>query len=93
MHYTSVMITGEEISGSSHVGCELIDIVNSFDSLCGDGIIPQIANQEVIGRGVGKFRVFEIYAANPKPFVSQSGDQMASNEPASTIYKNSLHWV
>jgi len=68
------MISGEDVTGSAHVGGQLVHIVDPVYSPCGDGIVAQIANYEVIRDGAGEFRVFEIYATNPKTFVSQSGD-------------------
>ena len=81
VHDVGVVFAGEDIARPAHVGGQLIDLVEAaVGDLAADGLIAQIADEEIVGLGLGEFGKLEIDAANPEPLALQALDQMAADE-------------
>jgi hypothetical protein len=75
------VFTGEDVAGSAHVGCELIDFVKAaVDHLSYEVGITQVADHEVIGLGLAETREFEIGTSDPKAFPLEPPYKVVTDE-------------
>ena len=66
MHHVGIVLAGKHVPGATHIGGQLIDLVEpGVDHVAAEPAVAQIADREVIGRGVGKLGVLHIDAAHP----------------------------
>jgi hypothetical protein len=63
------MLAGKDITRSTHVGCELIDFVETtIDHASHEVWIAKVADDEVVSFGFAEPRKFKIGTADPEPF-------------------------
>ena len=68
MHYIGVMLTGENVSCSAHVGSKLIDFGETpVDHLSAELRVPQITDDKVVGFRLRESIEYQINTADPKP--------------------------
>ena len=92
MHHVGVVLAGEDIAGAAHVGGELIDLIElAVDDGRADILLAQVADDEIVGFGLGEFRIFQIDAADPEAFTLQPLDQMAGDKTASAANQCLFH--
>jgi hypothetical protein len=48
VHYRGVVLAGEDVPGSAHIGCQLIDFVYALDYLADYGRVAQVADDEFV---------------------------------------------
>lgn len=83
MHDVGIVVAREDISGSAHVGRQLVQLVEpAIDR--GAAVIgtPEVADDEIVGLGVAEFGKLEIDPADPEAFTLQAADQVTADEPA-----------
>ncbi len=86
------MIPGEDIARTTHIRCELIDLVEGPVENASDRQgIPEISQHEMIGSIGGIVVVLEIHSAHPTAFCFQPMHEVAANEPPGPADKHSLH--
>src|SRR5262245_59225486 len=86
------MHAGEDIARASHVGGELIDLVETaVDGIAAVPVITQIRDHEVVGVGFGELRMLEVDAAHPKALALETRNKVRTDEPARTANKRCLH--
>jgi len=69
MHNRSVILSGENITSTAHVGRELINFIKTpVDHLTAETRITQVTDNKIIGLWLGEFIIFEIDTANPETF-------------------------
>jgi hypothetical protein len=85
VHDGGIVVSSEDEARSTHVGSELIDLVElTIDDIsAGDGI-AQISYDEIVSRAWGELGKLEIGAAHPRALGSQPPHQMRTNEPSSS---------
>ena len=92
MHHVGVVLTGEDIAGATHVGRELIDLVEAaIDDGATKTLVPQVADHEIVGFGLREFVKFQVDAANPKPVTLQPLDKMAADETTGPADQGTFH--
>jgi hypothetical protein len=93
VHDRGVVLACKNIAGTSHIGSELINLVealvNEFPAISS---IAQIGDDEIVGFGFAKFWIFEVDSANPEVLALETFDEMRPDEPASAADKSSLHY-
>ena len=66
MHDVGVVLAGENVSGSAHVGGELVNLVEAaVDCSAGRLTLSQIALDEIIGLRLAEARILEVDASHP----------------------------
>src|SRR5262249_43285561 len=96
MHHVRVMFTGEDVARSPHVGCELIDFVESaVDHLSHEIGITKIADHEIIGLCLAEPRKLEISTSHPEAFALESPYKMMTDEATGPTNQCSfsVHWL
>jgi hypothetical protein len=94
VHNIRIIFTNENVSGSPHVGGELIDLIEAaiYDFATESGV-TQISEYEVVRFRFGKIWEFKIDPTNPKAIPLQSTDKMAADKPTSATYQSRLHSI
>src|SRR5690606_20371899 len=87
VHYRSVVFTGENVPGATHVSGKLVDFINSLNNIPDDYRIPKVTNDEFVSRRFCVFVVFQINSSYPESFLLQSLDEMAPDESTTTAYQ------
>jgi hypothetical protein len=81
VHYVGVVFPGEDVAGSSHVGCELINFIEAaVDHLSHKVGIAKVADREVIGFCLTETWEFEIGSSDPKAFPLEPPYKMVTDE-------------
>jgi hypothetical protein len=65
MHHVGIVITSEYVSGASHVGSQLIDLVDAAHYISDNARIPQVTNDKLVSWDFAEFVEFEIDCPNP----------------------------
>ena len=66
MHDIGVVLTSEDEPSPAHIGGKLVHFIElPINHRLAEGGIPQVAHDEIIGLGRGKFRKLQVNAANP----------------------------
>jgi hypothetical protein len=91
VHYVSVMFTGEDVTGSTHVGRELIDFAKAaVDHMLYEVRITKVADHKVIGLGFAEPWELEIGASHPKAFALEPLYKMVTDEATGPAYQRSF---
>jgi hypothetical protein len=91
VHYVSVMFTGEDVTGSTHVGRELIDFAKAaVDHMLYEVRITKVADHEVIGLRFAEPWEFEIGASHPEAFALEPLDKMVTDEATGPTHQRSF---
>jgi hypothetical protein len=48
MHNGGIMVPGKDVARSSHIGCQLVNLIDTAQYFCGDGYIPKVALDKFI---------------------------------------------
>ena len=81
MHHVGIVFTGEDVAGSAHIGCELIDFIEAaVDHVPHEIWITKIADHEVIGFRLAETWKLEISASDPKAFPLEPPDQVVTDK-------------
>src|SRR5262249_24880836 len=81
-HHVGIMLAGEYITGSAHVGSKLVHLVVGLAAkhIAHLVWITQVRAQEVVGIDVGKLGKLAIGAANPAAVTLEPPHQMVTDE-------------
>jgi hypothetical protein len=83
------MVTREDIAGAAHIGGKLVDFVErAIDRRPAEILLPEVADDEIVGLAVAELRKFQVDPANPEPFLLQAADEMAADESAGPANKS-----
>src|SRR3984957_10206756 len=86
------MLAREDVTGAAHVGGELVDFVEfAIDDGRTNGLLAQIAHDEIVGFGFRELRKFEIDAADPEAFALKPFNDVAGDETAGAADKCRSH--
>ena len=68
VHDVGIVLAGEDVAGAAHVGGELVDLVEApIDRLAAQtSRIAQVADEEIVGLGLGELGILEVDAADPE---------------------------
>jgi len=92
MHHVRVMLGGEDIPRTPHVGGKLIDLVEpSVEHGTAYRGVAQVADDELVSCRFRELGMLDVHTPNEQPFRSQSPRQVASDEPACTAHQSSFH--
>src|SRR5262249_8379152 len=81
VHHVGIVFTGEDVTGSAHIGRELIDLVEAaVDHMTDEIWITQVADHEIIGLGFAEPWELEIGASHPEAFALEPFDKMVTDE-------------
>src|SRR5262249_53000776 len=95
VHHVGVVFAGEDVAGSAHAGCELIDFVEAaVDHLSYKVRTTQVADHEVIGSCLAETREFEISTSDPKALALEPPYKVVTNEATGSTDQRDLsrHW-
>ena len=82
------MFAGEDIARSTHIGCELINLVElPVEDIANQLPVTKVAEDKVVRRGLREFGALEIYAADPEALRLQPSHEVASNEATGAIHQ------
>src|ERR1019366_6178153 len=90
VHDSGVVLAGEYVAGSAHIGGELIDDFDAAYSRRGDVRIAQIADDEFVGGAGGEFMSLEVHAPDPKAFGLEAFYEMSADKAPSTVNENAF---
>jgi hypothetical protein len=83
VHDIGIVVAGEDVAGTPHIGGQLIDFVERpIDHRAAELLAPQVADDEIVRLAVAEFRKFQIDPADPEALSFQATDEMAADEPA-----------
>ena len=85
------MLARENVSGSAHVGGELVDFVDAVDHGLCKVLLAEIADYEFVGGRFGMLVAFDVHGANPITFAFQPFHKMAADETAGAVYEYAFH--
>jgi hypothetical protein len=91
VHDGRVVVSSENVSGSAHIGRELIDLIDTGYDIAHHILVAQICHDEFVRGRLGEFVPFLINAANPVSLGLEPFHEMSSNETARTGYECSVH--
>jgi hypothetical protein len=91
VHHIRIVLTGEDISGPTHICGELIDLIDVPQNLVCDRDITQVAYDEVIGSRSVELGIFQINTPYPITIPLEPANQVTANKSASACNENSLH--
>jgi hypothetical protein len=75
MHEVSIMLAGKDVTGSSHVGSQLIYFIEAaVDYVSNDVLVTQVTDDKIIGYGFCKPGIPQIYTAYPKSILFKPPD-------------------
>ena len=95
VHHVGIVFTGEDVAGSAHVGCKLIDFVEAaVDHMPHEVWITKIADHEVIGFCLAETWEFEIGTSDPKAFPLEPPDKVVTDEATGPADQRNFsgHW-
>ena len=82
------MLAGEDIARATHIGCELINLVElPVEDIAKQLPIAKIAEDEVVRRGLREFGALEVDATDPEALRLQSSHEVASNEATGATHQ------
>jgi hypothetical protein len=84
MHNGGIMVPGKDVARSSHIGCQLVNLIDTAQYFCGDGYIPKVALDKFIRSRDPEFGMLHVNAANPKALALQPAHQMSADESTGT---------
>jgi hypothetical protein len=84
MHYFGIILSGENESRTTHIGSQLIYVIDSTNCMESDRRISEVSAYEGVSHCWSEFGQLLVRSADPKPFLLQSSYQMRANEPART---------
>ncbi len=73
---------GGDVAYASHVGCEVIDLINAFGRPSALLVVAQVRYDEFIGRRLFVFGTLDVDAAHEMSTSDQILDEMMPDEPA-----------
>jgi hypothetical protein len=89
MHHVRIVLAGENIAGSSHVGSKLINFVKAaVNDMSYERLVPKVADDEIIGICLAEPRIFEVGATHPKALLLQAPHKVMANEAACSTDQN-----
>jgi hypothetical protein len=84
VHDVGIVLAGENITRAAHVGCELIDFIETaIDKMPYKVGVTKVAEYEIIGLRLAEAREFKIGPADPKTFALKTTDKVMSDKAAS----------
>jgi hypothetical protein len=86
-----VVLAGEDVAGTAHVGRQLVDLLDTLDDGPDDVWIAQIAEDELVGGRGGEIVRLEIDGANPVVFGFETFNEVAADEATGSIDENAFH--
>jgi len=69
-----------DITNASHVGRQVIDLIDLFGHLHAFGIVSQVRDNEFVGVGFFEFRIFEVGAAHDVAALGEILDEMVTDK-------------
>jgi 2-keto-3-deoxy-L-rhamnonate aldolase RhmA len=67
VHQLGIVFAGKDVTSATHVGSELIHLVEAaVDNGAAGALVPQVADDKVVGFGLREFVKFQINAAHPE---------------------------
>src|SRR3974390_3496476 len=92
VHNMRIVLAGENITGSAHVSCKLIDFVKpAIDDGAAIANFTKVGDNKIVCEGRAVFRIFEIGPANPVSFLLEPRDEMVADKAASPTHQSTLH--
>jgi hypothetical protein len=77
------MLTGKDITGATHIGCQLINLIEAaVDDCTAKALVPQVADYKIISLGLREFVKFQVHTTHPETVTLKPFDQMAADEAA-----------
>src|ERR1700720_3467367 len=77
------MLTGKDVTGATHIGCQLINLIEAaVDDCTATALVPQVADYKIISLGLRVFVKFQVHATHPETVTLEPFDQMAADESA-----------
>jgi hypothetical protein len=86
------MLARENVTGSAHIGCKLVNFVNVGNRRLGERLFPKISENKFIGRRFSEFMPFDIDGPYPKAFLFQAFYQVSPDKSSRSINQNSFHF-
>jgi hypothetical protein len=84
VHDVGVVLAGENVTRAAHVGCELIDFIETaVDKMPHKIGVTKVAEYEIIGLRLAEAREFKIGPADPETFALKTTDKVMSDKAAS----------
>ena len=91
-HDDRIVVAAEEITGTPHVGRELVNLIKRpVDTALGGGCIPQVGQYKIISRAGGEFGMFQVNATHPHPLMLQRPDKMMADEATGAADERRSH--
>src|SRR5262249_41196010 len=91
VHDVSIVFTGEDVTGSAHIGRKLIDLVEAaVDHMMHEVWVTKVADHEVISLGLAEPWELEISASHPEAFALEPLDKMVTDEPTGPAHERSF---
>jgi hypothetical protein len=91
VHHIGVMLTSKDVTGATHIGCQLINLIEAaVDDCTAKTLVPQIADYKIIRFSFREFVKFQVHAAHPEPVTLEPFDQMAADESTSPTDQRTL---
>jgi hypothetical protein len=91
VHDVGIVLTGEDITGSAHIGRKLIDLIETaVDHMSHEIWVTQVADHEIIGLGLAEPRELEIGASHPEAFTLEPFDKMVADETTGPAHQRSF---
>jgi hypothetical protein len=91
VHQVSIVFTGEDVPGSAHVGCELIDFVEpTVEHVSYQVGITKVADHKIIGFSLAEPWEFEVGASHPEALALEPLYQVVPNEAAGPTHQRSF---
>jgi hypothetical protein len=85
VHDLRVVFAGEDMVGTTHIGGELIDLIDVPNDVGNQRLVTQIAVNELVGWRPGKLVQLQMDGPDPVSFLLQPFDGMSTDEATGTI--------
>jgi hypothetical protein len=83
VHYVGIVFTGKDVSGPAHIGCKLINFVETaIDHMSYEVRITKVADYEIISLRFTETRELEIGSSDPKPLPFEPPNKVMTDEAA-----------
>src|ERR1700740_2386217 len=77
------MLTGKDVTGATHIGCQLINLIEAAVHDCtAIALVPQVADYKIISFGLREFVKFQVHTTHPETVTLEPFDQMAADKSA-----------
>src|SRR5262249_19254579 len=96
MHHVGIVLAGEDVASTPHVGCELVNFVEAaVNHLANEIGVAKVADQKVISLGLAETWKFEVGPSNPEAFALESPYKMMTDEATGPTNQCSfsVHWL